>query len=303
MRLKRWIEGRISGRKSRLKDGSTTSADDQFVYHPSPFRHQLSHIATPSHNPPPKLHHQLEQRLNEQLKERLSGHFTSIQLNGSIAASNNANRSELSNVQLRRTASALDSRSKARKLFNRASEYQPVEQPPRYAYGQRDSPLLYGMPHQPYIDPYSLPSEVNLFDGGALTNSYPINGLTSYEPPYQNDCLTDFGMQRREPTNYPPNCPNRYSSITQASNESAFFDCSSPSLAQDGSSPSLGKCQGTPLIFLNCIFLLHFLALSGRPFEAQIVQQCYVLNIWNSQICNSNRMSIKRVLRGLVWDR
>ena len=240
MRLKRWIEGRISGRKNRLKDGSTTSADDQFVYHPSPFRHQLSHIATPSHNPPPKLHHQLEQRLSEQLKERLSGHFTGGQING--AASNNASRSELSSVQLRRTASALDSRSRARKLFNRASEYSALEQ--QHDGAQLDSQLIYGLPH-PYTDPYSLPSEVNLFENGALTASYPANRLTSYEPSYQNDCLTEFEneMRTREQANYQANCQNRYSSITQASNESAFFDCSSPSLAQDGGSPSLGKCR------------------------------------------------------------
>lgn len=261
MRLKRWIEGRISGRKSRLKDGSTTSADDQFVYHPSPFRHPLSHIATPAHNPPPKLHHQLEQRLSEQLNERLSCHFTSSQLNASIAASHNANRSELSNVQLRRTASALDSRSRGRKLFNRASEYSAAEQPPpppsmQYTYGGQplDSSLLYGMPHHEYTDPYSLPSEVNLFESCALTNSYPASGLTSYEPSYQNDCLTEF-----EPTNYQANCPNRYSSITQASNESAFFDCSSPSLAQDGGSPSLGKCRHS----INLLKLHFFFCLAG----------------------------------------
>lgn len=251
MRLKRWIEGRISGRKSRAKDGSTTSADDQFVYHPSPFRHQLSHIATPSHNPPPKLHHQLEQRLNEQLKERLSGHFTSSQINGCVVRNNVTNQGELSNVHLRRTASALDSRSKARKLFNRASEYNAVEPPPAQ-YRQYDrlgvnSQLLYGVetqPHHQYTDPYSLPNELNPFENGALTSSYPVAGLTTYEPPYQNDYLTDFEneMHRREQTNYQPNGQNRYSSITQASNESAFFDCSSPSLATDGiGSPSLGK--------------------------------------------------------------
>lgn len=273
MRLKRWIEGRISGRKSRAKDGSTTSADDQFVYHPSPFRHQLSHIATPSHNPPPKLHHQLEQRLNEQLKERLSGHFTSSQINGSIVRNNNANHGELSSVQLRRTASALDSRCRSRKLFNRASEYNAVEPSPaqyrQYNSGRLglESQLLYGVeqpPHHQYTDPYSLANELNPFESGAPTSSYPAGGLTTYEPAYQNDYLTDFEneMHRREQTNYQPDGQNRYSSITQASNESAFFDCSSPSLAQDGGgSPSLG--QPCSLIFLNCISkVLHFLAAS-----------------------------------------
>ena len=216
MRFIRWVEGRISGRK-KLKDGSTTSADDQFVYHPSPFRNQLSHIATPAHNPPPKLHHQLERRLNEQLKERLSIHLTNDNNNNSKIKLKN--KKQLTSVQLRRTASALESRTKPKKLlFNRTSEYSAIE-------------------HNSTItsDPYSLPSA---FENDSLAHSYANDELISsvyendhlltssrYENMYQNEYLSEFENEMLQ---------NRYSSITHASNESAFFDCSS-SLAQEAS--------------------------------------------------------------------
>lgn len=213
MRLIRWVEGRISGRKSRQKDGSTTSVDDQFVYHPSPFRQQLSHIATPAHNPP-KLHHQLEQRLNDQIKERLSGHFT--HLNSKL---NNKQQS----VQLRRTASALESRSKPRKLFNRTSEYNQIDK------------------HISY-DSYALPDKI-------FENEYEH----TYES--NNSFERNFINENQNPANY----QSRYSSITQASNESAFFDFSSPSLAtQECHSPSLGKLFLLCSNFL-CMFDVAFL--------------------------------------------
>lgn len=238
MRLIRWVEGRISGRKSRLKDGSTTSADDQFVYHPSPFRQPLSHIATPAHNQPPKLHHQLEQRLNEQIKERLSGHFPNEQLNAKI---NNSNKKQSGNL-LRRTTSALESRSRFRKLINRTSNFNPIEN----RHSQYDA--HYDLPYDGQLDkqfnaqsdPYSFPNNEN----SLINDNHQYN---NYQNNYENEYLTEFEneIQRRQQNqNYQDN-QNRYLSIADTSNESSFFDSS---LAQD--TPSLGKC-GPDLNFIK----------------------------------------------------